>query len=257
MPYQAFTFERRPDLVEQAALFNELGWPAFMLQDPNEQKYWSLLETLFPQFQLMLCLADEVVAVGNAVPLYWDGTTEGLPNGWGATLAQGIEGSQQVRPPNCVSALSIVVHPKHRRKGLSRLVLQAMRATVKKQRLDDLIAPVRPSLKQYYPHTAIEQYITWQQPDGTPFDPWVRVHWCLGAKILALAPESMKIAGSVSEWAQWTGMDFPNSGEYIVPGALQPVEVDIAKDYGCYNDPNVWMHHTLSSGNRHPFKRKE
>ncbi len=126
MPYQAFTFEQRPDLVEQAALFNELGWPIFMCQDPNEQQYWSLLETLFPQFQLMLCLADEVVAVGSAIPLNWDGTTEGLPNGWGAALAQGIDDFQQMRSVNCASALSVVVHPEHRRKGLSRLVLQAI-----------------------------------------------------------------------------------------------------------------------------------
>ena len=249
MPYQAFTFEQRPDLVEQAALFNELGWPTFMCQDPNEQLYWSLLQTRFPQFQLMLCTADEVVAVGNAVPLYWDGTTGGLPDGWGAALAKGINDSEQIQPANCASALSVVVHPKHRRKGLSRLVLQAMCATVKKQRLGDLIAPVRPSLKQYYPLTPLEQYITWQQPDGTPFDSWVRVHWCLGAKILALAPESMRITGSVPQWEEWTGMSFPNSGEYLVPGALQPVEVDIARDCGCYKDPNVWMHHALGSKN--------
>lgn len=253
MSYQAFTFEQRPDLVEQASLFNELGWPSFMCQDPNEQQYWSLLETLFPQFQLMLCLADEVAAVGSAVPLYWDGTTEGLPGGWGSALAQGIHDFQQKRSPNCASALSVVVHPKHRRKGLSRLVLQAMCATVKRQHLNDLIAPVRPSLKQYYPHTSIEQYITWRQPDGTPFDSWVRVHMGLGAKILALATESMTITGSVSQWAEWTGMNFPNSGEYIVPGALQPVEVDIAQDYGIYKDPNVWMHHSLSSENYYPF----
>ncbi len=247
MPYQVFTFEQRPDLVEQAALFNELGGPIFMCQDPNEQQYWSLLETLFPQFQLMLCLADEVVAVGSAIPLNWDGTTEGLPNGWGAALAQGIDDFQQMRSVNCASALSVVVHPEHRRKGLSRLVLQAMCATTKEQRLGDLIAPVRPSLKQYYPYTPIEQYITWQQPDGTPFDSWVRVHWGLGAKILVLAPESMTVTGSVSQWEEWTGITFPNSGEFLVPGALQPVKIDIAKDYGCYRDPNVWMHHALSA----------
>lgn len=253
MPYQAFTFEQRPDLIKQAVRFNELGWPKFMCQDSNEQLYWPLLETQFPQFQLMLCLADEVVAVGNAVPLYWDGTIGGLPKGWGAALAQGIHDFQQNRLTNCASALSVVVHPKHRRTGLSRLVLQAMCATVKRQRLDDLIAPVRPSMKQYYPHTPFEQYIAWQQPDGTPFDSWIRVHWSLGAKILAPAPKSMTITGSVSQWVEWTGMDFPESGGYVVQGALQPIKVDIAKDCGRYDDPNVWMHHTLSSKNYFPF----
>lgn len=247
MSYQAFTFAQRPELVAQAAFFNEIGWPAFMCQDPNEQLYWPLLETFFPQFQLMLCSGDEVVAVGHAVPLYWDGTAEGLPDGWGAALAQGVQNFQQRQTVNCASALAVVVHPEQRQKGLSRLVLEAMRATVKTEGLDDLIAPVRPSLKQHYPYTPIEQYITWQQPDGSPFDPWVRVHWRLGARVLAAAPESMSITGSVTQWTAWTGVHFAASGDHLVPGALQPVEVDIAQDYGCYKDPNVWMHHSLST----------
>lgn len=233
-------------MAEQATLFNDLGWPTFMCQDPNEQQYWSLLETRFPEFQLMLCLAEEVVAVGYAVPLYWDGTPEGLPGGWGDALAQGVNDVLQTQSVNCASALSVVVHPEHRRKGLGRLVLQAMCTTVSKQYLDDLIAPVRPSLKHYYPYTTIEEYITWQRSNGTPFDPWVRTHWCMGARILALAPASMQVTGTVSQWTEWTGISFPQSGEYLVPGALQPVAVDVSKDYGCYTDPNVWMHHSLN-----------
>lgn len=252
MALKAFTFAQRPDLVEQAALFNELGWPAFLCQDPNEQRYWPLLETAFPQFQLMLCSDDQVVAVGHAIPLYWDGTISGLPGGWGAALAQGVRDFRQERPTNCASALSIVVHPEHQRKGLSRRVLDAMRAIVKAEGLTDLIAPVRPTLKQHFPYTPIEQYITWRRPDGSPFDPWVRAHWRLGATILAPAPESMAIKESVAQWTRWTGMHFPGSGEYLVPGALRPVKIDVAEGYGCYKDPNVWMHHALSSGGRRP-----
>lgn len=257
MALKAFTFAQRPELVEQAALFNDIGWPAFMCQDSNEQRYWPRLETSFPEFQLMLCADDQVVAVGHAIPLYWDGTVSGLPDGWGAALAQGVHDFRQERPVNCASALSVVVHPDYQRKGLSRLVLEAMRATVKAEGINNLIAPVRPSLKQLYPFTTIEQYTTWRQPDGSPFDPWVRVHWRLGARVLAPAPESMSIEGSVSQWARWTGMEFPNSGEYLVPGALQPVKIDIAKGYGCYKDPNVWMHHALSPKSRSPLDVQE
>lgn len=243
--YQAYTVEQRPDLADQAAPFNAFGWPVFMCQDPNEQQYWPLLDTLFPQHQIMLCQGEEVVAVGNAIPLYWNGDVEGLPEGWGAALAQGMNGFRQQQVANCVSALAIVVHPEHRRKGLSRFTLEAMLAFVKAQGIDHLIAPVRPSLKQHYPHATMEEYVSWRRPDGTPFDPWVRVHWSLGAKILSLAPESMKITGSVAQWAKWTGMDFPHSGEYIVKGALQPVKVDVPNDVGIYKEPNVWMHHDL------------
>lgn len=247
MAYQAFTFAQQPERVAQATFFNEIGWPAFMCKDNNEQRFWPLLETLFPDFQLMVCSGDEVVAVGHAIPLYWDGTIEGLPDGWGAALAQGVHDFKRRRRANCASALSIVVHPEHRRKGLSRQVLEAMRANVKTLGLGGLLAPVRPSLKQDYPHTPMEQYISWRQPDGSPFDPWVRVHWRLGAKILTPAPESMYIVGSVSEWAEWTGLDFPQSGNYVVPGALRPVKIDVDRDYGLYIEPNVWLHHALGS----------
>jgi hypothetical protein len=40
-------------------------------------------------------------------------------------------------------------------------------------------------------------------------------------------------------------MRFPESGNYVVPGALQPVEIDRERDEGVYEDPNVWMNHRL------------
>jgi hypothetical protein len=55
----------------------------------------------------------------------------------------------------------------------------------------------------------------------------------------------MQIPGTVAEWAQWAGMAFPESGSYVVPGALVPVEVDREADRVVYVEPNVWMRHRL------------
>jgi hypothetical protein len=52
-------------------------------------------------------------------------------------------------------------------------------------------------------------------------------------------------AGTVAEWEQWTGMRFPESGEYIIPGALQPAQIDRENDTGRCDDPNVWMRHPV------------
>ena len=38
-------------------------------------------------------------------------------------------------------------------------------------------------------------------------------------------------------------MRFPDSGSYVVPGALVPVEIDLERDEGLYREPNVWMVH--------------
>jgi hypothetical protein len=92
--------------------------------------------------------------------------------------------------------------------------------------LECLVAPVRPTLKACYPLQAAEDYARWTRPDGLPFDPWLRVHARLGAELLGVAEGSMVISGSVAEWEAWSGLAFPASGEYVVPGALVPVEVD-------------------------------
>jgi hypothetical protein len=53
----------------------------------------------------------------------------------------------------------------------------------------------------------------------------------------------MRVTGTVAEWEEWAGMAFPETGTYIVPGALVPVEVDLERDVGLYMEPNVWMAH--------------
>jgi hypothetical protein len=53
----------------------------------------------------------------------------------------------------------------------------------------------------------------------------------------------MVITGSVSEWENWTGTVFPDSGTYVVPDALDLVEIDREADIGTYIEPNLWMQH--------------
>jgi hypothetical protein len=67
----------------------------------------------------------------------------------------------------------------------------------------------------------------------------------LGAEFVAVASASMTIEGTVAGWESWTGMAFPESGAYVVPDALVPVEIDRDADRGLYVEPNVWMRHPL------------
>jgi hypothetical protein len=57
----------------------------------------------------------------------------------------------------------------------------------------------------------------------------------------------MYIPGTVAQWEEWTGMVFPESGQYIIEGACQPVRIERESDLGEYYDPNVWMKHTLTA----------
>ncbi len=124
-------------------------------------------------------------------------------------------------------------------------MVQTMSALGTAHGLADLIAPVRPSWKERYPLTAIERYAGWRRPDRLPFDPWMRVHARLVAEVVGPEPRSLRITGTVAEWERWTGLAFPESGDYVFPRGLAPVWIDREADLGIYFEPNVWMRHRL------------
>jgi hypothetical protein len=123
-------------------------------------------------------------------------------------------------------------------------MVQVMRARGKSMDFNYLVAPVRPNQKSLYPLFSIDDYITWTNNDGLPFDAWLRVHARLGAKIIKPCHQSMTIRSTRVEWENWTGLRFHQSGQYIIPGALNPIEIDIENEEGIYIEPNVWMAHT-------------
>jgi GNAT superfamily N-acetyltransferase len=241
------TLRQRPDLVVQVPRLHRDGWPTFLRQDPVADRYWEALFTTFADFQLVAYSRDDdidtVIAAGHSIPIVWDGTIRGLPDGWDAALEQGFRDREHGLAPTTLSALAVVVAPAHQGHGISKLVLRALKALAAARGLDGMIAPVRPVLKSRYPLAPMERYVRWTRADGSPFDPWLRVHWSLGAEPVRLAPQSMVITGTVSEWEAWATMPFPESGVYVVPGALQPVAVDRERDVVRYEDPNVWMRH--------------
>lgn len=54
-------------------------------------------------------------------------------------------------------------------------------------------------------------------------------------------PRSMRITGRVADWGSWTGMRFPETGEYVFPKGLATVHIDRDRDTGQYWEPNVWL----------------
>ena len=58
-------------------------------------------------------------------------------------------------------------------------------------------------------------------------------------------PHSLRIIGTVADWEEWTGVQFPDDGLYTFPAGLAPVEIDHGRDRGCYREPNVWIIHSV------------
>lgn len=222
---------------------DELGaaWPEFMYHDPVAGVHWGEQYDEFPDLQLYLLDDDDrLLAEANAVPVPF-GPDELPDDGWDAALAGAFSG----KPARAVSAIAITIGADHRGKGLSRTLLDGLRAAASARGFADLVAPVRPNEKHRYPLIPMERYAAWRRGDGRLQDAWLRVHEQAGAEVVRVASESMRISGSVAEWESWTSMALPDTGRYVVPGALVPVEVDRERDVGLYVEPNVWMRHRL------------
>jgi hypothetical protein len=252
MRLRAHTLAERPELARHDRRLHARAWPAF-LED-------TALNPLFdhvargPDFaDFQLGLWDErgrVVAVGNTVPFHWSGAPADLPHRIADVVARGLADRKRGRAPNAMSALAAVVDLRVRGHGLSARVIQEMGRIAARHGFRALVAPVRPTLKGRYPLVPMERYVRWRAPGGGPFDPWLRVHWRLGARVVRIAQRAMVVEAPLAQWEEWTGIDFPVSGPFVVPGAFNPVRIDRARQRGLYVEPNVWMRHPVRRGSR-------
>jgi GNAT superfamily N-acetyltransferase len=214
-------------------------WPEFMQHDPVVSTFWPRLYEVYPDFQLWVLDGRQLVGHACTLPVAWDGTPKERGIDW--AMSNGTSGM-----PTTLCAIVAGLVPEYRGRGISGVVVDRMAKLAAAHGLDCLIAPVRPTWKERYPLTPIESYVRWRREDGFLYDPWLRVHERLGAELLECAPRSMTITGSRDEWEEWTGLQFPESGDYVVPGALAPVRFDVG--HGTYVEPNVWMRHRVDAG---------
>ncbi len=244
------TVAERPDLVPALNRHNGSAWPEYMLQDPVADRLWHHLHAELAAWQFMLLDvgpdgSESIAVAGNSAPLAWDGTEAGLPAGWDDQFERTVAGLRAGTTPNTLGALQIVVAHGLRGSGLAGRIVDVFRAAGRAAGFGSLIACVRPTDKHRYPLTPIERYAGWRRPDGLPFDAWIRLHVRLGGRVLRAAPRSMTIDGSVAEWERWTGLHFPDSGDYVLPFATNPMTIDVEADRGVYHDANVWIVHDL------------
>jgi len=236
------TAAERPELLGPAWDRTRDTLPEYNNHGDILNEYWPRLTEERPDFQFHLTGdEDEILARARSIPLRWDGTVEDLPAGIDGAIARGFD---EVGP-NVLCALVIMVPRDIQGQGVSAAAVRAMGDIARRHGLHTLIAPVRPTWKERYPLVPIERYARWRRPDGWLFDPWMRVHERIGAAVLKPEPLSLRITGTITEWEDWTGMAFPDSGDYWFPGGLATVHIDRDRDRGSYWEPNVWMRHTL------------
>jgi hypothetical protein len=240
------TAAERPQIVQAMRTLGASPWPKFLDHGAVVRALWPYLYELAPDYQFALLneKTGSLVAIGNCIPIRWDGNPHSLPDrGLDAVLEDGVACLRQRATVTAASALMIVVSPERLGEGISGQAIRAMAEVVGHHGLGDLVAPVRPTEKHRYPLIPIERYIRWRRKDRLPFDPWIRVHERVGGEILRPASAAMRVTGTVAEWERWTGLALPESGSYVVGRALVPVAIDRERDLGEYLEPACWMRH--------------
>jgi GNAT superfamily N-acetyltransferase len=234
MTIELTTHLENPELRAASHLYGV--WAEFLLHDRTINANFDKLFELAPQLQFYALEGGRLVAQANALPVAWDGVPQ--PGGVDWAFTDGLAGTATT-----LCAIQVMIDRQQRGRALSSVMLKHMCSLAREHGLDCLIAPVRPTLKHRYPLIPMERYASWRREDGSLFDPWMRTHERLGAEVVAVAPESMRIEASVSEWEEWTRMSFPEDGEYVVDQALVPVHFE--NGTGLYLEPNVWMRHPV------------
>lgn len=232
-------YSDRRDLIERRGRLSG-SFPTYMHHNEAGGRYWLRLYEEHPDFQLALLDGDDLVAELHSVPTHWDGSEADLPSGWDDAFTRAFESE---REPTVLCALAIAILPERRGEQLSSRMIDAMRQAARTHGLRELIAPVRPTLKERYPLIPIEQFVGWRREDGTHLDPWIRTHERVGGEVIGVAPHSMVIEAPSADWEEWTGLELPDDGTYVVAGMLAPLEV--RNGIGRHVEPNVWIRHAV------------
>jgi amino acid adenylation domain-containing protein len=255
--YQLFTLSQRFTLSRVVNAAHAEAWPIYFEGSNVLKTHWTRLYSEYPEFQLVLMADnDKLAALGNTLPIYWDGTKDHLPTGWDEALVTGLESSAQ--HANTLLILAGIVTKEYQGKNLSAELLKAFKVLAKGHGLERVIVAVRPTGKVTHPEIDFATWCEKRRQDGQLEDNWLRTHEKLGGKMLKLALQSQLVEAKIADWEQWSGQRITSGGQINLPETLQPAHVDINKGMIRYYDPAVWIEHDLSAHDKttwHPVDK--
>lgn len=249
MPGTWITLANRPDLFEAAVSIDKEANSAGLGQHDAIGSLANAvrLREVWPDYFLVLVDEERVQARAVSIPFSRaaPGRSDLPSNGWDGAVIWALEDHVDGVAATCACALEINVDPALRGQGISTDAVLAMRDNARRQGLTELVAPVRPPDKASDPWLPMAEYAARTRPDGLPVDRWLRVHVRAGGVVVGIAPFSMTVQGTLSQWRDWTGLPFDADGLVAVPGGLVPVLVSQQLDLATYAEPNVWVTHSL------------
>ena len=236
--------ELSPTLVDQYKTTVRSAFPDIIFQSEVVKNSCDKIQNYFPEFQIYYVDEDDqLIGFINAIPFYWDRPLDELPDeGWDWEVKVGIEGYENNIKPNCIGGLQIIVAKEHLGKGYSKQLIEEGKKMKEKLGFKNFLLPIRPTFKSKYPEMDMKDYIN-LKVDNKIYDPWIRTHLSSGAEIIKICPKAMHIYGDIPVWERLMNRKISKSGTYLVEGALNPVEIQVDKDYGEYFEDNIWINY--------------
>jgi hypothetical protein len=248
MQYNLVNAKDIPNCPEMTASVLMQAYPKFLTHNLSDNPVWVSLFDLYPEFQLVLVETSTKSAIAqvSCLPLAWQENLEKLPaQGCDWVCAKSITDSLEGRKPNILAVVSLSIIPEYQGKRLSCPLLEHCQKIAQTHQFRSLILAARPSLKHLYPLIPMERYITWKNDQGLLFDPWLRFNVKQGASLLGVCAESTTIVDTIDTWEIMANMYFPETGDYVIPGGLVPLEIDYTHQQGTYIEPNIWLSYQL------------
>ena len=244
MEIQVVSHRDRPEFSGRLSELEGESFPEFLLHDGFDECRPHLLAE-FALYQLYVIDPDggNLLGAANALP-YFSQAGEPLPKFQQLLTAAPEQFRQDIRP-NVLCPVQAMVVDDARGSGVSERIISAYKDLASTDGLKAICVPVRPTLKPLYPLAPIQRYITWTRENGEKFDPWLRMQERTGAQFTEITYDSTVITATVSDWESWTGIKFPESGEYVIQGGHVPLVIDRENDTGRYSEPHVWHTYQL------------
>ena len=231
------------DLKHAAIALENATWSKFgyLNHTRAHREYYDDILEGFADLQLCLVevATDQPLALVNCAPIPCGGLDVLPAEGWDWLVE--TAGTRPAERANVLGALAISVLPVNRGKGYATRMIREMRELSERRGFDAVVAPVRPTAKCDYPHVPIGEYIRWKDAQGRQFDPWLRSHLSQGGRLVGPCERSMVVEEHIAFWETWAGRRFETSGDYVLEGALVPISIDLERQIGRYEEPNVWV----------------
>jgi len=241
MTIQVVSLAERPELADRIGELEGESFPEYINAEPTWEACFPKILDVLAHLQVFLVEeeTDELLALICNSAFKWDGDTATLP-GYNDMLRTTLLENEQDITPNVLCGIMGIIPEKHQRKGVSKKLYQVMLQLTERYNFKYVLSPVRPTLKQRYPNFTTEEYLSWKTADGRAFDPWIRSNESMAPKFLSIAHNSINISADIDQWQRWCDMEFPASGEYVIPDGHKLLKVDRENDVAFYGEDHVW-----------------